>query len=47
MIKTRLQRQYEKAVKENQQTFMFKGQEMDTTYVKYLLEYQQLKTAKN
>jgi hypothetical protein len=34
-----LQAAYNKAVKEDKETFIFQGQEILTTYAKYLLEY--------
>ncbi len=35
---------YQKAVKEKKDFFLYKGQEVVTTYAKYLIEYLELKT---
>lgn len=34
-----LKRAYEKAMTDNEDSFIFGGQEFDTNYAKYLLEY--------
>jgi hypothetical protein len=35
----KLKKEYERAVKENQEIFLFENKELLTSYAKYLLEY--------
>ena len=41
-----LEKLYKVAKNDDKDTFMFKGQEMSTNYVKYLIEYLKLKEKK-
>lgn len=42
----RLKKEYEKAVKDKKEVFVFEGHELLTSYAKYLIEYAETKLKK-